>query len=217
MSEAEPWERLRVWLEGRGVDVCTEAMERLRAHWELVIEENARQNLTSVTDLDEAVAAHYMDSLAVLGRWEAREVLDAGSGAGFPGVPLKILRPDWSMTLADSRLKRVRFLERTIAALGLHDCRAVHCRLDKPPADLVGRFSLILSRAMSSPRAAVRALQGLLAPAGVLVLYTGTLGDDETAALRREAQKRGLAALPPVEVALPGRAGHWLVGMRREA
>ena len=141
---------------------------------------------------------------------------DAGSGAGFPGIPLKLLRPAWKLTLADSRLRRVRFLQAAIQALNLAECEAVHCRLERSGPELRGRFRLIVARALAQPPAVLRSLFRLLSPGGNLVIYTGQLDSSELALLTNEAAKRGLS--PPLQTAveLPGKAGHSLIALTRE-
>ena len=103
-----------------------QSVEKLLRFSDLLLEKNRVMNLTAVTDPTEVVTRHFLDC-AVLAPYlpAGQTVLDVGTGAGFPGVPLAILCPDTVFTLLDAQRKRVDFLQETIAALGLSNCTAV--------------------------------------------------------------------------------------------
>jgi 16S rRNA (guanine527-N7)-methyltransferase len=215
----DPFNALEAALAERHVPCPPGAADLCRRHWALVMDENQRQNLTSIASAADAVERHYLDSLALLRVLELPEgpvrVLDAGSGAGFPGVPLKACRPRWDVTLADARLRRVRFLDRAIHALALTGCRAVHARAGRPDSGLQASYNLVTARAMAEPRVALRVLAPSVAPHGQLVLYASELGPGELDRLATEASKRGLKRPRQVPAGLPSLPDHVLLVSER--
>lgn len=129
----DAWEaELARHLEGLGADAAAPA--RLARYHRLLCEWNARMNLTGDTDFAVALYRHYLDSLAPL-RLEGlfahgARVIDVGSGAGFPGLPLAIVRPDLQVTLLDALQKRISFLAAVVEELGLTHVRLVHARAE---------------------------------------------------------------------------------------
>lgn len=123
--------------------------------YEILIEKNKVMNLTGITEFTEVVEKHFLDSLSLyriidLNRQIA--VLDLGTGAGFPGIPLKIAYPQLQIVLMDSLQKRVRFLEDVIAELGLKSITAVHGRAEECAKNPFYRekFDLCISRAVAN-------------------------------------------------------------------
>lgn len=142
-------------LSGRiGVDLAEEAGRLMRRYWKLVLETNEHTNLTRITEDREAVLKHFVDSLTLLRTGlisPGARVVDVGSGAGFPGIPLKIARPDIGLLLVDSTLKRVRFVQEAAAALALKDVEALHGRAEKIGTDpgRAGTFDVATARAVA--------------------------------------------------------------------
>lgn len=152
MTETER-EQLHGGAAGWGIELDSEAMDRFALFSELLIEGNTRLNLTRVPP-EEFVTRHYLDSLALfaIGQWEEiHTVLDVGTGAGFPGVPLAIARPEWRITLLDSTRKRLLFLDEVIEKLKLPNVRTVHSRAEEfnrnTPEE--SHFDLVVSRAVA--------------------------------------------------------------------
>ena len=127
---------------------------------------NRRINLTAVRDPDAMVAAHVLDSLAVRPFLRGPRVLDIGTGAGFPGLPLAVVEPDLQFTLLDSVGKKIRFVEHAIREIGLANAKAVTARAeDYAPGS---RFDTVIARALA-------ALPRLVGLAGHLVGEDGQL------------------------------------------
>lgn len=144
-------ERLKTGLEMMGVAADETALDRFEAFHAILDEYNARMDLTAVLDEDERVDRHDLDSAAPLAHGllaQGAKVIDVGTGAGFPGLPLKIAQPDISLTLLDSLDKRVRFLGDVCAATGLTDVTCLHTRAEKAP-ELRGQFDAAVSRAVA--------------------------------------------------------------------
>jgi 16S rRNA (guanine527-N7)-methyltransferase len=141
---------------------------------------NQRINLTAADTIDELVTRHVLDSLAgllVLNELSTgAQVTDLGSGAGFPGLPIKIARPDLHMTLIESRQKRAAFLTTVCALLKLQDTAIVEAAIDSKrlPHDLVGRFDAVLMRAVAEPRSAKDLAVPLVKPGGIVVIWAST-------------------------------------------
>ena len=116
-----------------GADLTLEDVEKFSKYGDLLLEWNKIMNLTAVTDEREIVMKHYIDSITILpylDRICCKTFIDIGTGAGFPGIPVKILRPDINVVLLDSLGKRVNFLNIVISELGLKEIRAVHMRAE---------------------------------------------------------------------------------------
>lgn len=150
-------ERIRTWLAAAGLPVTDGQLSQLETYYQLVIEKNKVMNLTAITERNEFIEKHLIDSLAPLAVPEFRKLfpcrlIDVGTGAGFPGIPLKILCPDLSVTLLDSLQKRVGFLQEVISALGLTDITAVHMRAEEGGQDPAFRekYDLAVSRAVAN-------------------------------------------------------------------
>lgn len=144
-------ERLKTGLEMMGVAADETALDRFEAFHAILDEYNARMDLTAVLDEDERVDRHDLDSAAPLAHGllaQGAKVIDVGTGAGFPGLPLKIAQPDISLTLLDSLDKRVRFLDDVCAATGLTDVTCLHTRAEEAP-ELRGQFDAAVSRAVA--------------------------------------------------------------------
>ncbi|MCC8048775.1 MAG: 16S rRNA (guanine(527)-N(7))-methyltransferase RsmG [Oscillospiraceae bacterium] len=116
-----------------GIAADSAALARFRAYYELLTERNAVMNLTAISGEEETARLHFLDSAAPLlfAPLSGNSVIDVGTGAGFPGLPLKILCPDMRLTLLDSLAKRVDFLAETAQALELEGVECVHARAEE--------------------------------------------------------------------------------------
>ena len=162
---------------------CTRMLDYL----EILERWNRRFNLTAVRDPATVVPRHLLDSLSIADLIRGTEVLDMGSGAGLPGLPLAIALPDRNLTLLDANGKKTRFLEHCRMAIGLENLRVVHSRVeDHRPG---GIYNTVVSRAFSSLPEIVRLSSHLLAPGGYWLAMKGELPQTELQGL----QQRGFA------------------------
>jgi 16S rRNA (guanine527-N7)-methyltransferase len=136
-----------------GLSVTDRQVRQMQAHAMDLLQWNRTTNLTAITDPRDMAVKHYLDALAPA-PWigKAARLLDAGAGGGFPGIPLKIIRPDLAVTLVDSVRKKVSFLKHAIRTLELADTVAVHGRLEQlgNHADFRGQYDVVVCRAFSS-------------------------------------------------------------------
>lgn len=139
---------------------------------------NRTWNLTAITDPREMVARHLLDSLSVLDLLEGSRILDVGSGAGLPGIPLAVASPDREFVLLDSNRKRTRFMTHVAGRLGLDNVSVVRSRVEDYQDE--SGFDTVLSRAFASLADFVRLAGRLCAPRGRLVAMKGRSDTQET-------------------------------------
>lgn len=139
------------------IKLSEEQVGKFYKYYQLLIEWNSMMNLTAITKMDEVITKHFVDSLSlkkVIDDLEQKSyrLIDIGTGAGFPGIPLKIAFPEIKVTLLDSLNKRVKFLNEVITVLGLKDIEAVHGRAEDLAREDVSRetFDLCVSRAVAN-------------------------------------------------------------------
>jgi len=144
---------------------------------ELLAKWNATYNLTAIRTPAEMVSKHLLDSLSVLPYLQGRRIVDVGSGAGLPGIPLALASPEREFVLLDSNAKKTRFITHAMATLGLNNVQILHSRAeDYRPAEL---FATVISRAFASLREFVRLAGHLGAPHGALLAMKGEPPVDE--------------------------------------
>lgn len=162
--------------------VSPEQQEKLIAYVELLSKWNKVHNLTAVRDPGEMVRLHLLDSLSVLPYLSGNRLIDVGSGAGLPGIPLAILRPDLLMTSLDSSHKKIAFQRQAKAALGL-DNLEVHCgRVEQyQPGE---KFDAVISRAFSDLDLFVRLTSHLLVDRGLWLAMKGVHPYEEIAQIK---------------------------------
>ena len=143
-------------LDSIGVSLNDIQLEQLDKYYELLVEWNSFMNLTGITDYEEVMLKHYLDSLVlklpITGDNSRLRLIDVGTGAGFPGVPLKIAFPHLEACLLDSLKKRVNFLEESFELLGLEGIKAIHGRAEEYAKNKEYRekYDLCVSRAVSN-------------------------------------------------------------------
>lgn len=197
--------------ENCGLPLTDRQTEQFLRYARLLTEWNRVMNLTAITDQEEIVRKHFVDSCIPLafpafsGSFEGGKMLDVGTGAGFPGIPLKILRPELSVTLMDSLDKRIRFLGAVTEELGLSGVTLVHGR-----AEELGRkpgfreqFSVVVSRAVASLPVLLEYALPFTAPGGLFLAYKGADSDEEVRKARRAAVLLGGSAAKSEVFVLP--------------
>lgn len=151
--------RLKEICEKINIDISDKQLEQFNKYYEMLINKNKVMNLTAITEKEEVIVKHFIDSIALIPYLKDKDILsdnlriiDIGTGAGFPGIPLKIMLPELSFVLLDSLNKRVGFLNEVIDELGLTDITAIHGRAEDIASDRSYResFNLCVSRAVAN-------------------------------------------------------------------
>lgn len=152
------------------VTVPRHLFKMLFAHWVLLNEWNEKMNLTKITDMRQAIARHYVDSLAllpVLG--DTTNVMDVGSGAGFPGVVLAISREKMPVTLVESVEKKAHFLKEVRRSMALENITVVNARVENIKTDF--RFDLVTGRAVAKPKQFAKLIKNRVTPNGRMAIF----------------------------------------------
>ena len=155
-------------------NLSEDQISQFEKYYNLLISENEKFNLTAITDQKDVVIKHFIDS--VLPEKEISKnssIIDVGSGAGFPGIPLKILRPDLKITLIDSLQKRINFLNMIIDKLSLKDIQAFHYRAEDYAQIKRESFDVALSRAVASIPTLSEYLIPFVKKGGKIFMYKG--------------------------------------------
>lgn len=148
-------EKFEKALNELNISLSEKQYQQFIRYYEMLIEKNKVMNLTAITEFDEVIEKHFVDSLALIKAIDLSKeisVIDMGTGAGFPGIPLKIAFPNLKVTLADSLNKRVNFLNEVITELELENIVAIHGRAEDLAFEKTYReqFDLIVSRAVAN-------------------------------------------------------------------
>ncbi len=170
------------------IDISPTQEEMLKSYYDLLISWNEKINLTSITSYDEVVAKHFLDSALLLSSSFCKSalksdsrIMDVGTGAGFPGMVLAILKPEWKIVLLDSLNKRVDFLNEIISKLSLNNVTAIHGRAEDIARDENYRegFDLVVSRAVADMSLLLELCVPFVSDEGYFVAYKGPKYKDE--------------------------------------
>jgi 16S rRNA (guanine527-N7)-methyltransferase len=179
-------------------ELTADQLDRFGAYYALLIDWNARMNLTAITEVEDVAKKHFVDSLAAAPYLKpGARVIDVGTGAGFPGLPLLIVRPDLDLTLLDSLNKRVGFLRTVCETLGLN-AACVHMRAEDAGRSprYRERFDAALTRAVSALPVLVELTVPLLKVGGLSIAYKGDASEElkrsETALRLLHAEARSI-------------------------
>jgi len=171
-----PREKLHKGIIELGLSVSQEQEAVLFEYLQLLEKWNKKFNLTAVRDINEMVSVHLLDSLSIVPFIKAGRLLDVGTGAGLPGIPLAICFPDTQFTLLDSNGKKIRFCRQAIMELGLKNVKAVQARIESFDNEA---FDQITTRAFTGLENMVAWLSHLLSKKTQLLAMKGALPENE--------------------------------------
>ncbi|MEZ0245031.1 MAG: 16S rRNA (guanine(527)-N(7))-methyltransferase RsmG [Methylophilaceae bacterium] len=165
-----------------GIDLDAATQQKLLDYLALLEKWNKVHNLTAVRDPSDMVTLHLLDSLSVLPHIKSGRLLDVGSGAGLPGIPLSIVRPDLQVTVMDSSHKKASFMRQAKAALGIPNLEVVCGRVEEFHPE--HKFNMVISRAFSDLAEFMRLTAHLCDEGGVWLAMKGVYPFDELAQIK---------------------------------
>lgn len=137
--------------KGLNIDLTTEQEAAFKTYYEFLISENSKYNLTRITDYQEVLVKHFYDSLTLLksGNFDNAKVCDIGAGAGFPGIPLKIINPSIKLTIVESQRKKTNFLNELVKLLKLENVTVINDRAESFAEKNIEKFDYVIARAVA--------------------------------------------------------------------
>jgi 16S rRNA (guanine527-N7)-methyltransferase len=189
-------ERLGAGLAAMGLEIAADRQVRLLEYLALLQKWNKTYNLTAIHEPERMLTHHLLDSLVILPHVTADRLLDVGAGAGLPGIPLAIARPELAVTLIDASHKKAAFMQQAAIELKLTNVTALHGRVED--LDPATKYPQIVSRAFSELNEFVRLTAPLLADRGEWLAMKGLYPNEEIAQLKGARVKRD------VELRVPG-------------
>lgn len=193
-------------------NIClsSEQKDLFSKYYNLLVEWNSFMNLTAITEWDDVILKHFVDSVSLIKVFPkltqvSYYVLDIGTGAGFPGIPLKIVFPNLKIVLVDSLNKRVKFLNEVINILGLNDIEAIHSRAEDIGHNSIYResFDLVVSRAVSNLTVLAEYCIPFVKPSGFFVPYKSEKADEELESSKKAISVLGAKYIRNVDFYLP--------------
>jgi 16S rRNA (guanine527-N7)-methyltransferase len=207
-------------LHNMDVELSEVQLKQFLTYYEMLVEKNKVMNLTAITDFDEVVEKHFVDSLSLIRVMDLHRpisIMDLGTGAGFPGIPLKIAFPNLHITLADSLHKRIVFLQEVIEALDLENIRAVHGRAEDlaKNSDYREKYDACVSRAVANLSTLAEYCLPFVKIGGRFISYKAGACEEEVASAKSSIFLLG-GKLVKVEKFLLGDAGRSLVVIEKK-
>lgn len=171
------------------IGITEEQLTKLEDFYNLLIEWNKKINLTRITEKEDVYLKHFYDSLTiskVIDLTKVETLCDVGTGAGFPGIVLKIVYPNLKITLVDSLLKRVNYLNEIIKELDLKDIKAIHTRGE----DFKEKFDVVTSRAVANIEKLTNYTMHLVNKDGVMIAMKGNIEEELTKSVENKINKK---------------------------
>ncbi|TXL02026.1 16S rRNA (guanine(527)-N(7))-methyltransferase RsmG [Methylococcaceae bacterium HT1] len=183
-------------IEQLGLEATTAQIDSLLNFVDLIEKWNKAFNLTAIRGRDEMLRLHILDSLAILPFITGNKIIDVGTGAGLPGIPLAIFMPNVQFTLLDSNSKKTRFVQQAILELQLQNVEVVHSRVEQLGRD--GEYDAVLSRAFASLGDIMNLTEYLLQSEGALIAMKGQVPELELKEMSRSYSVKSIV-VPGIE------------------
>lgn len=191
-----------------GIELAPAQLDAFEVYYRDLVAWNSRFNLTTITERDEVIVKHFLDSLSVAPVLppNTASLIDIGSGAGFPGLPLKIALPSLRVTLIDSTGKKIEFLKHMIAALNLRDATALHARAEELAHQSAHRekYDVAVARAIADLPTLLEYALPFVRVGGVFVAQKGVDVDEQVRRAARAIEELGGQLRKVAPVRLPG-------------
>ncbi len=177
-------EKLHVLCEKNGIQLSDEQLKQFSIFYDYMIEMNQVMNLTSITEEDEVILKHFYDSMSVIKYYDFHDqinVIDVGTGAGFPGIPLAILLPNVQFTLMDSLNKRITFLNEVVKKCGLKNVECIHSRAEElaKDGDYRENYDVCVSRAVANLSVLLEYCIPFIKKGGKFISYKSISSEEE--------------------------------------
>ena len=184
----------------------TGGIPALMRYADLLVEKNKVMNLTAITEPADIATLHFLDSVAMLtlADLKGKKMADVGTGAGFPGMPLKIVEPSLQLTLLDSLNKRIDFLKEVCADLGLNDVECVHGRAEEFAANHREGYDIVTSRAVANLQMLSELCLPLVKVGGYFLSMKAVDSEEEVNAAKNAIKTLGGQIEKVVDYAIPG-------------
>lgn len=202
-------QRIAAGLSALGLTPPPQSISQLAEYGRQLLEQNQVMNLTAITDPDQVVDLHFLDSAALLTigvAFRGKRLIDVGTGAGFPGLPLKLLEPTLQVTLLDSLGKRVNWLADVCKVFSLDDVACLHGRAEELALlpEHRDRYDLAVSRAVASLELLAELCLPYVKVGGTFLAMKSVDSAAETQGAARAIAKLGGRLLPRVDYTIPG-------------
>jgi len=168
-----------------GIQLTQQQLEQFEQYMHILQEWNEKMNLTAITEEEEVWEKHFYDSILPFASLDPASMCDVGSGAGFPGIPVKIAFPKCKMTLIEPLQKRCRFLEAVVEELGLDNVKIINERAEDYAKDHRENFQIVSARAVAKLSILLELCIPLLKVNGIMVALKGKNGNEELQQAKR--------------------------------
>lgn len=195
-------------LEAFGVSLTEKQLEQFLRYYELLVEKNRVMNLTAITEYEDVLKKHFVDSVSLIKAFDlsgSLSVIDVGTGAGFPGLALKLAFPDLKVTLLDSLNKRIQFLNEVVDELGIDGVDTIHGRAEDfaKPGKLREKYDLCVSRAVANLSVLCEYCLPFVRVGGIFVSYKSEKISEELVSAEKAVSVLGGSVERQVEFMLP--------------
>ncbi len=206
------------YMEDYGLD--TKNIDKFEKYKELILEYNKHTNLTRITEDDEFNVKHFLDSLSLFKTdlfVKDKKIIDIGTGAGFPGLPLKLYNEDLNITLLDSLRKRIDFLNGVIEELGLKKIRPIHARAEEIARDPNYResYDIAVSRAVANLSTLTEYAMAFVKVGGYFISQKGPEYKEELKSAKRAIELMGGEVKDIIHTPLPNDIDHYILVIKK--